>query len=570
MSKDNVLSLKIKAIDSFTAPLREMTAKIEAITAPTRNAFKGLGKDVGDFGKALNLGGIGHAAAGVGGALKNVGGEVFSLGAKLAAVGAAGGLALGSVLRSAMEAGDELSTVAERVGMGVDAFASLRYAAAQADVDQETFNASLDKLNKHLGEFTVGNGGEFLNFLNQISPTFAKQMKGAHGTEQAMALLTDAFSKITDPAKRAELATQAFGKSGAQMGVFMAQGSAAVQKAQVEWFKLHGSQESFAKNASDLDNALKKNGAALEGLRDSMAGALFPAVTKLSNALTEFFVKHRDGLTKWAERAGKAISEWVDGGGLQRLGDTLGKVGDAVGAVVDYLGPLGTAIAVAGVALAPTIAAFASLGGSLFSLAGAAMPAVTAAWGLAAPALTAFGASAWAALAPIAPFVAAGASLAYLGKTIYDNWGDISQMFKDWAADLEFAIGGAWQKIKPYLEKFAAVKTLFNAVTNPIGFAMGRRTTDELDSLRAFAEPNQSMPKPRQWFGPEAPEQNQSQAPAPQASFANAGALRSPTPSGETKVTVNFSNMPKGARVSTETSSSQPVDVSTGYAMSTP
>jgi hypothetical protein len=153
------LSLIVKAVDQASGPLAAMTAKLNAQLSP----FKALNENWSKFGQAANFGAISN----VGGALKNVGSEVFNVAARLGGLALGAGLAFGAVIKGAMDAGDALGEHASRVGFSVDAYASLQHAAAQADVDQEQFASSLDKLNKQMGDMKVGKGGEFLKFLKR-------------------------------------------------------------------------------------------------------------------------------------------------------------------------------------------------------------------------------------------------------------------------------------------------------------------------------------------------------------------------------------------------------------------
>jgi hypothetical protein len=524
------LSLIIRAIDQVSGPLAAITTKINAATGP----MGGLGKKFSAFGEAINVDGF----AKVGGALADIGSTAFGLITKFAGLAAGAGLAFGAVIKGAMDAGDQLGEQANRVGLTVDAFASLRFAAEQSDVSQEMFASSMDKLNKQLGDMTVGKGGEFLSFLNEISPTFAKQMKNAKGTEAAMSLLTDAFAKIDDPARRATLAAHAFGKSNLQMGEFLFTGNAAIREQQAEFMRLFGSQEASARAAGELDNATRKTETAFLGLRMAAAGALFPALTKVANVLTEFMVKHRDGISAWAEKSGAAITEWVDNGGFDRLVQNLSDVAGGIGKVIDFLGPMGTAAAVGAVAFAPLISNVASLGVSLIgvmpqiiafsSWVGGGLVTAATAGGVA---IKGFGATLAAASVPIAAVVFGLAGLGLGIQAVYENWDELVFIVKDWGNTIKWAVIDAWNFVSPYLEKLRPV----------------------WDAAKAAGT---WLTTPRTIDGPV----------QPPTSGVTASEARPGQVSSQANVSVSFANLPAGARVSSE-SSGQPVDLSLGYSV---
>lgn len=529
------IDVVVRAVDKMSPAIRAMTVNVHRIMAP----FSKLGERLGNLGKALNLPKLGSALGNFGGALKNVGQETFNLGLKLAGLAAGAAWAFFGIVKGAVGAGDELKMMSARVGLSVDQFASLREAASRADVEAEDFNTSMDKFTRNLGLMKVGKGGgEFLKFLNEVSPTLAKQIKGAKGTEQAFFLVADAMKKVTDPTKRAVFQQAAFGKSGKAMGEFLGQGAAGIREAQVEMLRLMGSQEDFANNSDDLDNALKNVELSFKGLRNVAAGALMPALTTLSKLVTEFLVKNRDGIAKWATDAGAAIQKWVDGGGFDRLVDALRKVADAVVNVVDWLGPMGTVIAGVGILATPLIASLGSLALASVNLAVTALPLLINAFTLISPLLAAFGGTMVTVLAASWPFILFAGSMVTLGKAIYDNWDELSYIFKDWGNSLKWAVLDAWAVVAPILEKLSGVfggDSTFGKI-----LAVGNATAASM------------MPS----------------APAPlmgAASAAAASPLLQSTQSTEARVSVDFANLPRGARVSTEPNSSQPIDLSVGY-----
>lgn len=530
------IEVVVRAVDQMTPVIRAMTVNVHRVMGP----FSKLGERLGNLSKALNLPKLGSAMGDFGGALKNVGSEAFRLMKKFAALAAGAAFGFWKIVGGAVESGDYLKMMAERVGLNVDGFASLREAAKRADVEAEEFDTSMDKLMKNLGEMKVGKGGgEFLKFLNDVSPTLAKQIKGAKGTEEAFLLIANAMQKVTDPAKRAVFQQAAFGKSGKAMGEFLGQGAAGIQAAQTAMMRLMGSQEDFANNSDQLDNALKDVELSFSTLRNTAVGALMPAFTTLSKLVTEFMVKNRDGIKKWATDAAAAIQKWIDSGGFDRLVSSLGKVADSVGKVVDWLGPMGTAMAGVGILAAPLIGSIGSLALASVNLATAALPLLINSFAVIGPLIASFGGFLLTALGAAWPFILAAGALVTLGKAIYDNWDALVYIFKDWGNSLKWAVLDAWAVVAPILEKLSGVFGK-NSIFGQALYLGNAAATALL---------------------PSAPS-------APIMGAANAAAaspvLQSTQPT-EARVSVDFNNLPRGARVSSEPNRSQPVDLNVGY-----
>jgi hypothetical protein len=312
-SAESKLTLTIRAVDKATAQLRAVNARIQEITAPARklsNSFAALSGEA-------KLDKVAEGFRGVGRAMGNVKDEAFALGTKLLAIGAAAAFGLFGIVRSTVDAGDKLSEMSTRVGLTADAYSKLQFAAAQADIEQEDFNSGMDQFSKRLGEVKAGTG-PLLAFLEKVSPKLAEQVKHSKGVGDAVNIMSRAFEKVVDPQKRAALSAAAFGKSGLQWGTFLGQGPKALAALGDKFTELAGSQEDFAQKSSDLDNVMRESEVAFLGARNAMAVQLYPAITQVSQGVTKFLVAHREGLTKWAEKTGAAISAWVEGGGLER------------------------------------------------------------------------------------------------------------------------------------------------------------------------------------------------------------------------------------------------------------
>lgn len=534
-SKDYPLSVVIRAVDQITGPLRAITDKLKGLT--TANGK--LGKNFKEFADVSGLTKFGSAFQGIGGAVKNVAGETVALGAKLFAMTAAATFAFISIVRGAVEAGDELDKMAKRVGVSVDYYASLAYAANQADISQEEFNGGMDKFSKALGE-AKANGGPLLDFLKKVSPRLAEQVKGSKSAEEGLSLMTDAFVRLQDPQKRAALATAAFGRSGAQFGEFLHRGSGSIQQQQLAYLKLAGSQEGFASSSGELENALRDTRTAFEGVRSAIGAGLFPAFASLTDAVTNFIVDNREGLASWARDTGHAIEDWVKGGGMERLITNLKDLAREGMAFIDSIGGMKTIAIAAGAVLAgPLLAAFVGL-----------VPAVVA---LGVALLT----------TPFGWFVLAAGAVAAIGITIYKNWDEVKSFFEEF-------FPGITDDAKNLVTVFSEIVSLAKEISSlndkwkHSGFKYGDNGWEWKTDL-ADAKPQQDQPssfadaaqtvkslwnyRPGQALGPTGP-----------------GAAAA----AKVQVSVDFKNTPKGTRVTQSSDDGTDVDLSAGYAHATP
>jgi hypothetical protein len=559
------LALVIKAVDKATAPLRKINDRIKHATAPVRrlgNSLKAFGEEAG-FPKLLK------GFQGVGSALSNVGSAAFAVGQRIVAMAGVAGFALFSIVKGAVDAGDKLAEMADRVGLGVDVYASLQHAAAQADVEQEQFNSAMDQFNRRLGE-AKANGGPLLAFLKRVSPAFAQQVKSAKTTEAALGLVTDAMAKIEDPGKRAALAAAAFGKSGLQMGNFLAQGSAEIQRQQLAYLRLAGSQEAFARGAGALDNVLREAEVAFAGVRNALAAELFPVFKELAEMLRDFLADNRGELAKWARETAGAIRDWVKGGGIQRITAAFKRFIAVVDPIVQKLG--GWPVVIAAIAAAITA------GPLLMALGGLAASFVTL--GLA------IGAT------PVGWFLLAVAAIATAAWLVIDNWSHVTGFFEDITASWKQSFSGfsefirgvftgdlsrAWEGLKDVFSgggKFwatlldgwvAMMKLSLAPILKPIEWAMKAAgvTLPKAASFRSLLGVDSADPSIT------APSLGAAEA-RPMLGAESAAPLRAAQSKTEAHVTVDFNNLPRGARVTPARDNSTPLDLSVGYSMVTP
>ncbi|MCM2332758.1 MAG: hypothetical protein NDI82_02290 [Anaeromyxobacteraceae bacterium] len=543
MATEYPLKLRIEAIDKATAPLRALNAKMRAFTEPVRK----LNNSLRAFSDEAGLPRLTKVTGGLGRAIGDVGSEAMALGLKLAGMAAGAAVGFYAIVRQAVDAGDELGEMAQRVGLSVDAFAQMQYAAAQADVEQEAFNGAMDQFNKRLGELKAG-GGPLLAFLNQVAPGLAQQMKAAKGTEEAMGLLTQAFEKLQDPAKIAALSGAAFGKSGLQMGQWLHQGTRALEEQRAEFSRIAGSQEEFARRAGLLDNAMRRTGTAMGALRNGSMAKLFPALTKLSEALTALIVKHADRVLAFFEGVGKSIGDWVDGGGVEKLADQIGSLIDQVRDIVSWMGGWKNVLLVVGAVMAgPLIASLVSLTSATYS------------FGLAL--LT----------TPVGWFLLAAAAIAAAVYTVVSNWDSIKTFFSDLFdgvkgiftgfSDFVFGIligdmGKAWDGLKSIFKsglKFVA--TMADGLLAILRIALA-----PLFKMMEWAGLKTGDFSFRQTFGVDG-------GPAGALNPAAALPLVHSGTAGSAQFTMRFENVPRGARLTETASDGVDLDLSLGYSM---
>lgn len=402
------ISLLLRGVDAGgLAKLREVNARLEQANKPLREATKEFRR----FGDESGLGKVSEAFSGLGTSLATAGKRLAMVGG----VGLGAAYGLGRLVHAAEQSGSKLKDQAGILGLTVDEYSQLSYAFKRAGVSAEESDGSLEKFNIALSQARRG-AGPLAQLLSKVAPEFLKQVKAAKSNTDALDLVSKAMARLDDAGQRGELARAAFGKSGLAMINALKDGPENLQKLRARFLELAGPQGEFAERADAMGDATDDLEASFTGLTNAAAGALFPALTEVSLGVAKVLGGNREGIKKWAEQSGAAISLWVKDGGLERLSKSLGDAATSIGKAIDLVGGMkGVGIALGAWVAAPVVGGLVTLATALIGLGGA--MGVTAA-GIGAVSLAA------------APFLIVGGAIAGLGILIYKNWDSIAGLFK--------------------------------------------------------------------------------------------------------------------------------------------
>ena len=424
--KEFPLSITVKAVDKATGPLRQIAGQVN-------RSFGGLRKMSADMGAGFAK--VRSGLSGIGSVAKSLAGTVGIVG------GAAGAAVFG--FKKLVDEADDLGDAAEKVGLSVDALYQLRRAADEAGSSAEELDAGFSTFTKSLGQARAGTG-RMASFLKKVSPELLKQVKAAKSNEEAFNLIAGAAAKIEDPAKRAALATAAFGGAGVALAPLLARGKEGVDQLRAAVLKHAGSQQAAADAAQKTKEAMGPLHDSIQSVKNSILVGLAPAFIKLAESASRFLTDHREEIAAWIRDFGEKLPDRID-----RLGSVLAKVGEvfagiarAIGWVVDKVGGAENAVKL----LVAGFLAFKGLQlvGHLGSIAGGLMDIVGAA-GKATSGMGALGAgiNKLGAAIPVLAAVAAGAA-AIAG--VIDSDQDIQTNAKVRGGSLKDALANFRQK----------------------------------------------------------------------------------------------------------------------------
>lgn len=134
---------------------------------------------------------------------------------------AATGVTLVALAQRGLDYASSLGEVSQQLGVTTRDYQVYAYAASQAGIEQETMDKGLQKLTVTLGKARLG----------AEAPTKALDALGIKLSDlegktagEAIPLIADGLGKISDPAKRAALEVELFGKAGQKLDTLLAGG----------------------------------------------------------------------------------------------------------------------------------------------------------------------------------------------------------------------------------------------------------------------------------------------------------------------------------------------------------
>ena len=233
--------------------------------------------------------------------LKTVTKAVFSMKSALGL--AAGGAAMGLLIKKSFDAVDSLDKTASKIGVTTQALTKLHYAAGLTGVSVETLNMASQRFTRRLAEAAKGTG-EAKGALKELGIN-ADELKKKQLDEQMLSL-ADAFSKVTTSADKVRLAMKLFDSEGVSLVNTLNLGRDGLkelfQEAETLGIVLSGRAVGGIVKAKD---AMTKLFTLFKGVRDQLTAALAPALEMLATLL-------KDKILGAIEKANGSIEEFAN------------------------------------------------------------------------------------------------------------------------------------------------------------------------------------------------------------------------------------------------------------------
>lgn len=449
---------RIMGEDALSPLFRGVGQAAKSAFAPIAAMNKAVGEP-----KTNALGRVGTMADTVAGKFRAGLGSIASWLPALGAIGSA--LTLGGLIamtRTQSAAFDGLVKSSEKLGEVPARLAAVRYSAKLANVEYQSLEKGALKLNKTMYDAATGKNKDVAALFQRMGISLRDgkgQVKGWAGSFEDIA---ESFKNTTNPATQAAMAVALFGKAGADMIPFLAQGRDAIRAQMEEYRRFYGITDRHADSLNRLDDSYDRLDAAGAGLATRLSAAVAPGLIKVVDGTTNWIVANRELIAQSVERK------------VEKIGNAFDVVASAASSFLS-LPIVGDLLKNADAGTAFDIA----LGGLGLTLAGplfAGVQVLTAAvWRM--------NAAMWA-----NPWLLLIAGIAAAAYAVYANWGPITSWFGEQMDAIRSAFdrslgAGLWElftRLNPFNLIANAVNGLSKWLFDFDLFAAGARLVERL------------------------------------------------------------------------------------------
>jgi len=240
-------------------------------------------------------------------------------------------IAAAYMVKQSIDAMDEMSKMAQKVGTTTEALSALAYAADLAGVNQQELGASMVKLSRTMSDAAMGSQ-EAAKGFSALGIAVQNSDGTLRDAGDVLADIADKFAGYKDGAEKTALATALFGKAGAQLIPMLNAGRDGLAELRIEAERLGVVLDTeTSKTAEEFNDNLTRLQYALKGITNQAASDLLPVMKDVSSMFVEL-AKNEDLARVAADGVKLAV------GGLTVIFQTVAVLGANLAYVFNTIG----------------------------------------------------------------------------------------------------------------------------------------------------------------------------------------------------------------------------------------
>lgn len=272
------------------------------------------------------------------------------------------GTALFGIAKSAANAADAIRDGAIQTGQATASYQRLTHAFELSGGKAENFNRSINALNDAIGD-AQAKGEKSSGAFKQLGIDLIGAAGRARPAEEILKDIADRFERLPEPADRAALAIQLFGRrAGPQLVELLSEGRAGIEALGKDAEKLGVILSADQLRIGDkMNDSLTRLGATVSALRTKFGLLFAPIVTELADKLANSIASLHERALALGTQIADFLKPIIDDLVLALTGDTDKIQNSFIFAVVKGISALGTALQTAFAIVQPIIAAIGEL-----------------------------------------------------------------------------------------------------------------------------------------------------------------------------------------------------------------
>jgi phage-related protein len=335
------VSTVFSAVDQMTNPLQKINSRIESMGKTVQGVGKGIQERFGAIGGVLKAGALAVGTAAI-----------------------AAGAAVFKLTNDVANAGDEIAKTSKALGISSNALQEFRYIGERSGVTVEEMTRGLEKLTINLGKESKTT----VDALAMIGLS-AEQLRAA-GPDRSLIMVAEGMRNVTDPATRAAVAVELFGRNGAKLANVMAEGEAGMAALAAEAHRVGYVMSGDTLTASEgLNDAMLNMQTSVKAVGVSLASKFIPHVQRAVDSITELAISSRSGVVEAFGEIGNVMASAFESV-LPVISGVLGILAPAlnmVGKILKSIAPIFKLVAGLMAKIAPFIGVIAELVGELLA-----------------------------------------------------------------------------------------------------------------------------------------------------------------------------------------------------------
>lgn len=224
----------------------------------------------------------------------------------------AGATGFAYFIKRSIDAADELSKMAQSVGVSTETLSTLQFAAKRANVEISSLKTGLVRFSRNMADATKGIGEAREGFM-ALGIAVRNEDGTMKSSEEAIGEIADKFKEMEDGAAKTALATQLFGRAGADLIPLLNAGSDGIQALQERARELGLELSTEAgRSAEEFNDRLTDLKESASGLGRGIATDLLPKMNDIVEIM--MFAKKEGGLLSavWAGMGGIGAAIFTD------------------------------------------------------------------------------------------------------------------------------------------------------------------------------------------------------------------------------------------------------------------